>query len=352
MSIEAFQKLKYDAELPISTGRSRNETSWKNKTMHWSTLVAKLRTTVRTAETLAEFLKMSKADQDRIKDVGGFVGGHLKGGRRKKDTVEYRQIVALDADFAPEGLAKELEYLIPGAYVVYSTHKHKPSKPRLRILIPLDRPVTPDEYEAIARKLADNIGIDYFDDTTYEPNRLMYWPSTASDGEYVFDAVDEPWIVANDVLAQYPDWTDTSYWPESSRTIETRKKTAAKQGDPTQKKGLIGAFCRTYTIQAAIETFLSDVYTPCAMPGRYTYTGGSTSAGLVLYDDMFAYSNHATDPASGKLCNAFDLVRIHKFGDLDKDLPGDTATTKLHSYTAMMDWVREDKETVKTSVLE
>lgn len=352
MSIEAFQKLKYDAELPISTGRSRNETSWKNKTMHWSTLVAKLRTTVRTAETLAEFLKMSKADQDRIKDIGGFVGGHLKGGRRKKDTVEYRQIVALDADFAPEGLASELEYLIPGAYVVYSTHKHKPSKPRLRILIPLDRPVTPDEYEAIARKLADNIGIDYFDDTTYEPNRLMYWPSTASDGEYVFDAVDEPWVSANDILAQYPDWTDTSYWPESSRTIETRKKTAAKQGDPTQKKGLIGAFCRTYTIQDAIETFLSDVYTPCAMPGRYTYTGGSTSAGLVLYDDMFAYSNHATDPASGKLCNAFDLVRIHKFGDLDKDLPGDTPTTKLHSYAAMMDWVRDDKETVKTSVLE
>ena len=354
MGIEklADYRMKNDAPLLISTGRSRLEKVWKNKTMHWSTLVAKLRTPVRTPETLNEFLKMSKADQDRIKDVGGFVGGSLKGGRRKSDTVESRQLITLDADFAPQGLISDLEFLIPGAYCVYSTHKHRPENPRLRILIPLDRPVTPDEYEAIARKLAETIGIEFFDDTTYQPSRLMYWPSVASDGVYDFDYADEPWISANAILAMYPDWTDTSYWPESSRTIETRKKTAAKQGDPTQKKGLIGAFCRTYTIQAAIETFLADVYTPCAMPGRYTYTEGSTSAGLVLYDDMFAYSNHATDPASGKLCNAFDLVRIHKFGDLDRDVPGDIATTRLPSYAAMMEWVKDDRETVKTSVLE
>ena len=348
----ADYRIKYDATLPISTGRSRLEKTWKNKTMHWSTLVGKLRDTVRTPETLAEFMKMSKADQDRIKDIGGFVGGSLKGGARKADTVECRQLVTLDADFAPVGLLDELEWAIPGAYAVYSTHKHKPSKPRLRILIPLDRPVSADEYEAIARKLAEMIGIDYFDDTTYQPNRLMFWPSTPEDGEYVFDMVDEPWVSAEEILAMYPDWTDTSYWPESSRTVETRKKTASKQGDPTKKKGLIGAFCRTYTIQEAIDTFLPDVYVPCAMPGRYTYAEGSTSAGLVIYDDMFAYSNHATDPATGKLCNAFDLVRIHKFGELDRDMPGDTATTKLPSYEAMMEWVREDKETVKTSVLE
>ena len=96
-------------------------------------------------------------------------------------------------------------------------------------------------------------------------------------------------------------------------------KQAKRQGDPLTKEGLIGAFCRTYSIEAAIETFLIDVYLPCSVPDRYTYAGGSTAAGLVLYDDKFAYSNHGTDPASGKLCNAFDLVRIHKFGELDED---------------------------------
>lgn len=347
-----MNKVKYDGVLPISTGRSRMETKWKNKETTWSTLLAKLQSTVRTPETLAEYMKMSRADQDRIKDIGGFVGGFLKGGRRKAGSVECRQLVTLDADFAPPGLADDLAWVIPGAYAVYSTHKHQPEKPRLRILIPLDRKVTADEYEAIARKLAELVGIDYFDDTTYQPSRLMFWPSTAEDGEYLFDVSDAPWVSAGEILGMYPDWTDTSYWPESSRTTEERKRTAKKQGDPTAKRGLIGAFCRTYSIQEAIERFLPDVYLPCSMPGRYTYAEGSTSAGLVLYDDVFAYSNHATDPASGKLCNAFDLVRIHKFGDLDRDVPGDTATTKLPSYAAMMEWASEDKDTVITSVTE
>lgn len=61
---------------------------------------------------------------------------------------------------------------------------------------------------------------------------------------------------------------------------------------------------------------MQDVYAP-AGEGRYTYSNGSTAAGLIVYDDKFAYSHHGTDPAGGRLCNAFDLVRIHKFGHLD-----------------------------------
>lgn len=340
--------IKHDGSLSIATGRSRMEKEWKNKTFTWSQLLAKLKNPTRTQETYAEYMKLPKSEQDKIKDVGGFIGGSLKGGRRKADSVRSRQIITLDADFAPAGLADELYLYVDGAYAVYSTHKHSAEKPRLRILIPLDREVTPDEYEAISRKLADEIGIDYFDDTTYQPSRLMYWGSVSHDGQYVFDYDDSAWISADEVLAQYPDWTDTSYWPESSRAAEGRKRTAKKQGDPCEKKGLIGAFCRTYSIDEAIQEFLSDVYIPCAMPGRYTYAEGSTAAGLVLYDDKFAYSNHATDPAGGKLCNAFDLVRIHKYGTLDEDVAPDTVMTKLPSYKAMMEFVQEDKETKLT----
>lgn len=352
MGIEKLENyklhIKHDGSLQVATGKSRMEKDWKNKTFTWSQLLAKLKDPTRTQETYAEYMKMPKAEQDRIKDVGGFIGGRLKGGRRKADCVEARQIVALDADFAPPGLVDDLFLYIDGGYAVYSTHKHCPEKPRLRILIPLDREVTPDEYEAISRKLAETIGIDYFDDTTYQASRLMYWASISADGQYVFDYDDSAWISADDVLAQYPDWTDTSYWPESRRAAEGRKRTAKKQGDPCEKKGLIGAFCRTYTIDEAIREFLTDVYIPCAIPGRYTYAEGSTAAGLVLYDERFAYSNHATDPAGGKLCNAFDLVRIHKFGALDEDAVPDTAGTKLPSYKAMMDFIRDDKETKLT----
>lgn len=337
--------VKHDGSLPIATGRNRMEKNWKNKTFTWSQLLAKLKSPTRTQETITEYMNLPKAEQDRIKDVGGFVGGTLKEGRRKAESVQERQLITLDADFAPADMADMLYLYIDGAYAVYSTHKHTPEKPRFRILIPLDRPVTPDEYEAIARKLAEIIGIDYFDDTTYQPSRLMYWPSVAHDGQYIFDYDDAAWICADDILAQYPDWTDTSYWPESSRTVEQRKRTAKKQGDPCEKKGLIGAFCRTYSIDAAIREFLPEVYIPCAIPGRYTYAEGSTAAGLVLYDDKFAYSNHATDPAGGKLCNAFDLVRIHKFGIQDEDVAPDTTVTKLPSYKAMIEFIQNDKET-------
>ena len=348
-AIEDYRKnIKYDGSLPIATGKSRMEKAWKNRKMAWSALLAKLETPTRTPESLAEYLRLPKADQDRIKDVGGFVGGRLKNGRRKADSVEMRQLIALDADYAPTDLLDSLYLYIDGGFAVYSTHKHSPEKPRLRILIPLDREVTPDEYEAIARKIAEEIGIDYFDDTTYQPSRLMYWPSVAADGEYVFEFEDVPWLSADSVLAKYPDWTDTSYWPESSRAVDNRKRTAKKQGDPCEKKGLIGAFCRTYNIDEAIQEFLPETYTPCAMPGRYTYIEGSTAAGLVIYDEKFAYSNHATDPAGGKLCNAFDLVRIHKFGAQDDDMAPDTPATKLPSYKAMMDFLQQDERTKLT----
>lgn len=338
--------LRYDGPLSVSTGRNRFEKQWKNREMQWSAMLKRLQEPTRTQETLAEYKAMSKAQQDQVKDVGGFVGGSLKEGRRRSENVLTRQLVTLDADFAPAGLDGDLELLATYAYAVYSTHKHTPEKPRLRLLIPLDRPVTPDEYEAIARKLAEDIGIDYFDDTTYQPSRLMYWPSVAHDGEFLFHYEDLPWLKADEVLARYRDWTDTSYWPESSRTKEDRVKRAKKQGDPTEKSGLIGAFCRTYTVEEAIEKFLPEIYIKCEMPDRYTYAEGSTAAGLVIYDSgKFAYSNHATDPASGKLCNAFDLVRIHKFGELDEDVAPDIAGTKLPSYKAMIELALKDEET-------
>lgn len=345
--------IRYDGSLPVATGTSRKDTHWKNKTLLWSALVKKLQTPVVTPETHAEFMKKPKAEQDSIKDIGGFVGGALSQGRRKASNVGNRQILTLDADFAPADILTSIDLILgESAYAVYCTHKHTPEKPRLRILIPIDRKASPDEYEAAARKIAEKIGIDYFDDTTYQANRMMFWPSVPCDIEYLFDFNDAPWLSIDSVLDEYPDWTDVSYWPESSRTKDSRRKAAEKQEDPTKKRGLIGAFCRAYDIHDAIETFLTEVYMPCNSPDRYTYTGGSTSAGLVLYDDRFAYSNHATDPASGKLCNAFDLVRLHLFGAMDDESPEGTSAGKLPSFKAMEEMCRNDAKTKRTLIEE
>ena len=330
-------------KLIIATGDSRTTKIWKNTSYSWKGLLERLQTTTRTTETQGEYRNMTKSRQDDIKDVGGFVGGKLKEGRRKAGYIEKRYLLTLDADFASEDFIDLLLFFQDFTWCLYSTHKHTPEKPRYRLLVPLSRPCAPDEYEAVARKIAEDIGIDMFDDTTYQPHRLMYWPSTSIDGEYVFEHNDGILLDVDKTLARYDDWRDVSSWPASSRTADIRKRMVKKQEDPTTKRGLVGAFCRAYDIDSAIENFLPDVYTSCNVPGRYTYAQGSTAAGLVLYEDgKFAYSNHATDPCGGMLCNAFDLVRIHKFSDLDEDAAEGTPVIKMPSYKAMQEFVSAD----------
>lgn len=342
----------HDMEIQISVGKSRYEKQWKNQTMMWSAFLDKVRDTYRTRETMSEYLKLTKKKQDEIKDIGGFVGGQLKEGRRLDMNVMNRTLITLDADYASPDLWDDIDLLFGYSCCMYSTHKHRPDSPRYRLIIPLSTPVGPEQYEAIARKLAEDIGIDYFDDTTYQPSRLMYWPSTSADGEYVYHCLDGPVLDPQCVLDRYPDWRDISFWPMSSRVQEIKKRAAKKQGDPLEKDGLIGAFCRTYDIRSAITTFLADVYEPCREENRYTYIKGSTAGGLVTYNDRFAYSNHATDPCSMQLCNAFDLVRIHKFHDLDAEAKPETPVNKLPSWVAMMDFIRKDSDTIKTMDME
>lgn len=339
-------------KLNIAVGKKRYDTNWKNKQMTWPELLDLLKNTTKTYETVAEYKAMSKDDQGHIKDIGGFVGGHLEGGHRLKGNVKNRSLVTLDVDYAGHNFWEDFTMLNDFAAALYSTHKHTPKSPRLRLIIPLNKPVTPEQYEAIARKIADEIGIDLFDDTTYQPSRLMYWPSTSKDGQYIFKVQKGSILDPQTILDTYEDWSDCSYWPESSRAQKKRKSLKDKQEDPLTKKGAIGAFCRTYTIQETIENFLSDVYEPCDVEDRYTYVNGSTSAGLVVYEDKFAFSNHSTDPAGEQLCNAFDLLRIHKFNHLDEDKPPNTPVTRLPSYKEALKFISEDAHVKKTIVSE
>lgn len=342
-------KIKHDGSISLATGKSRTETHWKNKNIMWSKLVEKLSNATRTPETYAEFMKLPKTERDKLKDVGGFVGGSLKNGRRKAENVANRTLLTLDLDYVTGDIWSSIELLFDFSCLIYSTHTHAPDNQRLRLLIPLNRPVLPDEYQAISRMIANDLGIDMFDDTTYEPSRLMYWPSTSSDGEYVFKVQDEAWLNPDEVLNRYTfGWQDVSYWPESSRARAKISSAIKKQEDPLEKKGVIGAFCRTYSIGEAIEEFLSEVYTAGADDTRYTFVEGSTTGGVVVYEDKFSFSHHGTDPTSGILCNSFDLVRIHKFSSLDDDAKPDTPANRLPSFTRMSEFASSDKKVMQT----
>ena len=201
--------------------------------------------------------------------------------------------------------------------------------------------VSEEEYPALARKVAQEIGMDLFDDTTYQPHRLMYWPSTSRNGEYIYQVMDGDILDPDAYLGMYDDWRDVSTWPVSSRESEAVKKAAKQQADPLAKTGAVGAFCRTYPIREAIEKFLPDVYALSAMEGRYDYIPADSSAGVIIIDEKFAYSFHATDPACGQLLNAFDAVRVHKFPDDDPK----------KSYNAMAEFAVAD-ERVKLRIFE
>lgn len=331
--------MQHNRILRISTAGSRKATYWPKSEIMWSDFTEKLKTPIRSVESLEEYLALPKSKQDELKDVGGFVGGTFKGDRRKAINVEGRDLITLDLDNIPAGQTEDILKRVGGlgcAAAVYSTRKHAGYAPRLRVLIPIDRTATADEYEPAARKLAHLIGIGFCDPTTFEASRLMYWASCCADSQYVCKIYDAPFCSLDGLLAMYGDWHDINQWPQVPGEDASARRKLAKQEDPTTKRGVIGAFCRTYSITQAMDKFIPGMYEETSIPGRYTYTGGSTSGGAIVYDgDLFLYSHHATDPCSGQLVNAFDLVRLHRYGDLDNDAKEGTPVSKMPSFMEM-----------------
>lgn len=306
-------------ELAIAYGNNRQAKKWVNKTTSFDELKERLKVTIRTTESAEEYAKFSKAQKDNAKDHGGFVAGALKGGRRKIDTVELRSMVALDGDRIDKTFLENYETSAPYASVLYTTHSSTDENPRVRLIFPLTRDVTPEEFVAVSRYLAQMLGIDYFDECSYQPNQLMYWPSTPSNGSFVYKEADKNWLNPDEILNAHPEWTDPTRLPTSSRESKANTVANQKVQDPLEKDGIVGLFNRVYfPISKAIEAFLSDVYEPTENENRYHLIESSSIAGVEIKEEgKFVYSHHAKDPAYLKLCNAFDIVRIQKFGDDD-----------------------------------
>jgi len=326
-------------DLIIAVGQRANSKTWKNTRITWEQLSQKLSETIRTSETVEEYKHFVKDAKQEAKYHGGFVGGKLKTSQRLKNNVEYRSLVTLDLDDATPDFLKWFEEHFEYTCCLYSTHGHRDDSPRFRIIIPLSRDVEGDEYVAISRLLADEIGIEQVDPVSFTTNQLMYWPSTPSDGIYIYRKVEKNLLNPDSFLAKYPNWNDLTSLPKKAKeTHVSSGKPGRKQADPLTKDGIVGAFNRAYSISEAIDVFLSDIYEE-AGGNRYKYIPSSSVAGAINYDDKLFYSHHANDPAVGQTLSAFNLVRIHLFGD---DKP---------SFKKMVDFARND-EKVKNLIAE
>lgn len=344
-------------KIKIATIRRGDRGHSENKTVSWGRLRERLAAPeVDKKYTLPQYLDLSIDKQNRIKDVGSFVGGHFRDGLRKGTSLEQRSIVTLDIDqVAPDqidllkmGVSDACRYEFFGS----TTRKHTKKKPRWRLVFPLTRPVTIEEYGPLSRILSSTLfhtvaeSMDAVDVVSFRHAQIMYWPSVCKDADFEKIHNEGDLLDPDAVLEAFGDWQDWTLLPYSEARGQTRPTTGKKAEDPREKKGLVGAFCRAYDVPAAIETFLPEIYTegdPNSNKPRYTYAYGSSSNGAVVEDDgLFLYSHHGTDPCADRLVNAFDLVRIHLYGELDLDAPEDARPTELPSYREMINLVRDD----------
>lgn len=347
-------------ELAISTAPSATSIQWTNERTDYFALLEKAYNPVVIDATTDEYHALPKTKKDHIKDIGGYVAGHLRHGRRKKGHVHTKSFITLDIDSLPADihLPDVLQQRLSCNWLTHTTLSHTAQEPRWRIWVFTNEDINPDKYEAVARRIAEDVnpGLQWFDATTFQPERLMYWPAATSDADNyeVATSNGHPDLDVEATLARYADWRDLSTWPgidaSQHKHLDVNAKNAATSplGDPGDKPGMLGAFNRAYSIPQAIDAFLSDIYKP-GQNGRYTYTGGSSSNGLIVYNGgKYAFSQHATDPANdGHSHSAFDLVRIHKYGHLDEDARPKTPANKMPSYVAMTDFILEDEATRK-----
>lgn len=312
----------------ISTGDNRMCKDWRNIELTWEELIKKLESPLRTKETIEEYMAMEKGQQGDIKDIGGFVGGHILKGKngkrqRKRHSVQYRSLLTLDIDNALFDIFDKLEKTLYASglnYIVYSTHSHTTKNPRLRLIIPFYQNLSSvDELDGFYEWLAEEITkeLDFtqeIDPTSYQEERLMYFPSCASDGDYYYKSK------SNGIDLDYSEYLKNFEFAEYDKV---KKKIKWQKDDGTNKPGIIGAFNRTYDVASCIDNFLTDVYEGPDERGRYTFTSGDGKSGLHIKDDgKLCQSYHHHDPARNKKgteeprqCNAFDLIMIHRYDD-------------------------------------
>lgn len=306
--------------------------------------------------TQAEFRALPQAQQAKRKAAHGYlVGAHFEGGKRKLENAGEHEVLFFDLDYATGAMLDQIEMgfapISRFALLMHSTRSDMPEAPRARLVIPLARKVTAEEIIPLKRIIASQIwddpqeSINAVDIVTHRAGQIYYEPSISSDQKFRGVVEEGPLLDPDEVLASFEgDWRDLSQLPRSRREGQLREH-VAKREDPHLKPGVIGAFCRAYTIEEAMDEFLPGIYEESQQGEhgtRYTLVGATGFNGAEVFDGgKHLHSWHGSDPAEGQH-NAFDLVRLHLFGHLDGAAHPNTSPGNLPSQRAMSDLADRD----------
>jgi hypothetical protein len=332
--------------LKNTLGKSRNET------FTWPALVEKLSHAHVDTLTMSEFLALPKIDQSTRKNqVGAFVGGSFTNGRRNSDSIEFRSVVTLDIDENSHGVWDEISLIgsIAGldglAYQLHTTRKHTEKEPRLRIVVPLSRDVTPEEYVPVLCAVAEMVDPTMKAVTTesFVSVQVMFLPTVCKGSDFFEMSAEGDFLNPGPLLKKYPV-DKPELWPKAAGGA-VKPFSRAKMAHPEDKKTtapIITAVHRAFTPTEFIDEFLTDVYEQAG--DRYSIIGATGAPSVRIYDDAFIQSDHGSDPANGQH-NTFDLGRIHLFGDLDAEHDLNALSlVDWPSYRAMYDFMMERPE--------
>lgn len=320
--------------LDYSIGDSVKTAKAYNYSGTWPKIVKQFFTTPRIDDiTLAEIKALKENPSPEAgrkvlhhKQANGWFGGPFTDNKRSTNNVPYRDVMTLDVDHAdPETLGHIRHALDRWTYVVHSTWSHTSQLPRLRILLPLDRSVDNDEWRATMYKIMEEIGVDYFDDTTDQFGRIMFRPIIASDAKYLFVEHNNKFLEVDRYLDSYGEneaWKNPDNWPSLRHEKRKTRNARTKQHPSESSNPYVRIFCSLYSPQDVLEQeqFLGKYYVKSTfVPLRYNYYKATGCNGIAIFMDnlsIFGFSEQGP-LAGGYSYNAYDAVRIGKFGGHD-----------------------------------
>lgn len=253
---------------------------------------------------------------------------------RTKMSVVSRGALTLDVDYPGEGFKRKVQSK-DYAYIIHTTYSSTVEEPRYRLIVPLSRIVSPDEYHAAAAAVMADIGVEQFDAGSVQPERYMFRPSEAKKGLFWYEVHQGPLADVDDLLEDF----------QSDLSVIPMPKVGRNKRDPFALEGTVGAFNRAYSdFGDLIHEY--DLPYESAGADRWHLVGASAAAGMGVCAPGLVYSHHANDPAYGQTCSAFDLARLHLFGHLDENAKPATPIHRLPSTDAMRDVATKDVRVV------
>lgn len=116
---------------------------------------------------------------------------------RKDDNIINRSVIAFDYDVITDfkgldnAICKQLEGY---SWAYHTTHSHHTEKPRIRLMVPLNEPVSADDYRKYSNALANHIGYEV-DEASFVPSQVMALPvKKDKSAVYMFKHNDAPAI--------------------------------------------------------------------------------------------------------------------------------------------------------------